>query len=96
MLMGTGPREEQVMEFKQTVYRMGRKCLPLAEQKLLVEFLCLIEYSRDKYSFLNKYPQIEAIFVRILRYLEEEHSCSDDSTPERPKKVKRRLKGQSG
>lgn len=96
MLMGTGPREEQVMEFKQTVYRMGRKCLPLAEQKLLVEFLCLIEYSRDKYSFLNKYPQIEAIFVRILHYLEEEHSCSDDSAPEPSRKVRRRLKGQSG
>lgn len=72
-------------------YKLGRKCLLLAEQKLLVEFLCLIEYSRDRYSFLNKYPQIEAVFIKILQYLEEEHTNSEDSAPDtRKAKVRRR------
>lgn len=58
LLVATGLSETGLLEFKHSIYRLGKKCLQLAEQKLLVEFLCLIEYSRDRYSFLNKYPQI--------------------------------------
>jgi hypothetical protein len=36
MLMGTGQSEANILEFKYTVYKLGRKCLQLAEQKLLV------------------------------------------------------------
>jgi hypothetical protein len=41
---------------------------------MLVEFLCLIEYSRDRYSFLSKYPQIETVFMKLLHHLEKEYT----------------------
>jgi hypothetical protein len=88
LLIGSGFSETSIIEFKYTIYKLGRKCLDLPEQKLLVEFLCLIEYSRDRYSFLSKYPQIESIFVKILQYLEGEQSNSEKSTPDFHKKAK--------
>jgi hypothetical protein len=57
------------MEFKEMIYKLSRKYLSMAEQKLLVEFLCLMEYSQDKHSFLGKYPQIEGVLIKILQEL---------------------------
>lgn len=49
----------------------------------------LIDYSNDRYSFLNKYPQIESIFVKILQYVEEDHSpSSNGSGPNSRKKAR--------
>jgi hypothetical protein len=92
LLIGSGHSESNILEFKHSIYKLGRECLELREQKLLVEFLCLIEYCRDRYSFLNKYPEIEAIFIKILQFVEDDHHRSTDSAPDSSKKAKVRRK----
>ena len=69
------------MQFKHAVYRLGRQCLDTCQQKVLVEFFYMIEYSRDRHSFLNKYPQIETIMVRLLEYIEEEYFREGNEPP---------------
>lgn len=64
-----------------------------------MEFLCLIEYSRDRYSFLSKYPEIETVFLKLLRHLEKEHTIETNVLSEidaRKEKVKVRSRNLTG
>ena len=36
LLIGAGESKENLLEFKTMVYKVGRECLEMAEQKLLV------------------------------------------------------------
>lgn len=51
------------------------------EQKLLIEFLCLLEYSHEKHLFFRKYATIERIFVRLFSELER-RAPSQTYTPQ--------------
>lgn len=59
-----------MIELKIILYDLGQKYLPKYEQKFLIEFLCLIEYSQDRYLFFRKYSRIEGILLKIFKEIE--------------------------
>jgi hypothetical protein len=68
-----------MVELKTVLYALAEKYLAVFEQKLLIEFLCLLEYSHEKHLFFRKYATIERIFVRLFSELERRatsHSCT--------------------
>ena len=60
------------MQFKTVFYELCRKYLDAKEQKLLIEFLCLLEFSSDKFLFLKKYPAIDSIILSLFDKLQAE------------------------
>lgn len=56
-----------MMKLKIVLYELGQKYLAQYEQKLIIEFLCLIQYSQDRYTFFRKYSKIEGILYKIFK-----------------------------
>lgn len=58
---------------------MCRKYLNFQQQKLLVQFLCLLEFSNDKYLFLKKYPIIQYIVFKVFNSILKDKKLEIDT-----------------
>ena len=51
---------------KHSLYNISKEWLSLPEQKVLVEHLCLVQYSRSIGEFLKKSNHFEAILIKLF------------------------------
>jgi hypothetical protein len=69
LIMGCATNPDFMLELKTVLYDLAEKYLALFEQKLLVQFLCLIGYCQERYVFFRKYSKIEEILLKIFKQI---------------------------
>ena len=58
--------EDLFFKLKYSLYNEAKETLSISEQKVFVEHLCLLQYSKDIGEFLKKSSHLESILLKIL------------------------------
>ena len=62
----TTPDRDLFIRLKFSLYKESKQSLSISEQKIFVEHLCLLQYSKDIGEFLKKSCHLEAILLKIF------------------------------